>query len=85
VSARVEGWDPATLSVEGYKAMLAAQNEVCAICLGVDIDRRLAIDHDHETGVVRGLLCLGCNRLLGRFKDDPALFERAAAYLRRSA
>lgn len=43
--------------------------------------RALSVDHDHQTGVVRGVLCKHCNDLLGRVKDDPRYFERMAAYL----
>lgn len=43
--------------------------------------RSLSVDHDHETGVVRGVLCKHCNDLLGRIRDDPAYFLRMIAYL----
>ena len=43
--------------------------------------RALQQDHCHKTGVQRGLLCLGCNRGLGAFLDDPALMRRAAEYV----
>jgi hypothetical protein len=45
----------------------------------------LHIDHNHETGVVRGVLCTTCNTGLGQFKDNPELLEKAAAYLRGSS
>lgn len=51
----------------------------CAIC-GVDLD--LVIDHDHETGQVRGALCRQHNAALGQFGDDVKLLERAVMYLR---
>lgn len=54
---------------------------VCAICGGIDEHRSLAMDHCHETGVVRGALCMGCNTGLGQFKDNPGLLRKAVAYL----
>lgn len=66
-----------------YDAMLAAQGGVCAICRGLCIQyERLCVDHDHETGAVRGLLCIRCNRGLGLFRDDPTLLIQASDYIR---
>jgi hypothetical protein len=41
----------------------------------------LHVDHDHETGAIRGLTCFRCNQALGAFGDDPTVLRRAAAYL----
>lgn len=69
-----------------YNALLVKQDYKCAICGRADSGskrtRRLAVDHDHSTGVVRGLLCDNCNRAIGLFKDDPNSLQRAASYLR---
>ncbi len=66
-----------------YEALLLRQNGACAICdTRPSSAKHLAIDHDHVTGKIRGLLCTGCNWALGRFKDDPARFDAAARYLR---
>src|SRR5438445_9289465 len=61
------------LSKEEYDAMSEYQRGVCAICGKEPTDgERLAVDHDHATGRVRGLLCRGCNTGLGHFTDDPS-------------
>jgi hypothetical protein len=71
---------------EEYDAMLRAQGGVCALCGDPPSDRqRLAVDHDHETGQLRGLLCLQCNTALGRLGDTAGAFERVMAYLRGAA
>ncbi len=65
-----------------YAELYAAQGGKCAICQrATGATRRLAVDHCHATGEVRGLLCKFDNRLLGIARDDPAFFLRAAAYL----
>lgn len=73
------------ISTRQYNAILAAQGGVCAICGRRPSKRRLAVDHDHHTGVVRGLLCAsgdyGCNKGLGYFNDDVEILRRAVAYL----
>ena len=46
-------------------------------------NKRLYIDHDHETGKVRGLLCLQCNTALGLLKDNPKVLKKALKYLTR--
>lgn len=77
------------LSVEDYEALLAEQGGRCAICgrppRGVHRGGRpqvLAVDHDHVTGRVRGLLCSPCNSALGRLGDTPEALERVLGYLR---
>ena len=63
-----------------YKEMLESQGGVCAIC-GAMPKGRLAVDHDHATGQVRGLLCSPCNVALGFLRDDPIRLKAAIAYL----
>jgi fructose-1,6-bisphosphatase len=54
------------ITLAEYDQMLEDQHGICAICGGVNPDgKRLAVDHDHETGKVRGLLCTSCNTRLG--------------------
>jgi hypothetical protein len=75
------------VSTDRYQEMLAKQNGLCAICQKPETVVRqkrllaLAIDHDHVTKKIRGLLCSNCNQGLGRFKDNPSLLIAAAGYL----
>ena len=74
------------LTPEEYDEMFAAQEGKCAICKrvpsGNGVDRHnLVVDHDHDTGKVRSLLCDFCNRGLGIFRDSPDDLIAAAAYL----
>jgi hypothetical protein len=70
-------------------AIIARLNEqaACEICGITDLGDRyksLCIDHNHQTKRFRGLLCTNCNQSIGKFKDDPSLLLKAAAYLSRS-
>ena len=71
-----------------YKNLLKEQNNVCAICKSPEIRKRksgvlydLAVDHNHKTGKVRGLLCKNCNWALGQLKDNPNFLIDAHFYL----
>jgi hypothetical protein len=68
---------------EEYDRMFAEQNGVCKICKEPEfhMGRLLSVDHCHETGKVRGLLCNSCNRGIGLFVDDPERLRKAATYL----
>lgn len=73
------------MSLGEYEAMSVAQAGVCAICSEpCPTGKRLAVDHDHVSGRVRGLLCASCNNGLGRFRDDVDRLQRAADYLARA-
>lgn len=83
------------ITLAEYDRLLDAQNGVCVICgnppalaLGLRSRRqgravrpRLVVDHDHETGEVRGLLCTPCNRGIGFLNDDPKRVRAALDYL----
>ncbi len=70
------------LSVNQYNAMLDRQAGCCAICRRkCKSNKRLAVDHDHDTGQVRGLLCAGCNTMLGHMDDSKEWLQAAIDYL----
>ena len=85
------------ITSEDYKDMMEAQGGTCAICNGKNAVRKratfgnkpftiaLAVDHNHKTGKVRGLLCNSCNTSLGKFKDDITLLKRAIEYLEETS
>lgn len=75
------------ISIEEYEAMKADQLGVCAICGKQETasNRELAVDHDHSTGAVRGLLCTNCNLGLGNLQDDPDIVRRALEYLEKTS
>ena len=72
------------LSIADYDELLEKQDGVCAICGKPETykeNQNLAVDHDHETGRVRGLLCRKCNLGIGQLQDDPSLLWKALEYL----
>jgi hypothetical protein len=70
---------------EQYEALVDRQDGLCAICRKPPGKRALHIDHNHETGAIRGLLCFECNSGLGKFGDDPELLRVALRYLGKPA
>lgn len=70
------------ISASDYLWVLDVQGGVCAICKRPPKGKRLAVDHDHKTGKVRGLLCSKCNTLLGNADDQPLILLSAVEYLR---
>lgn len=78
-------WDLYNLTQSDYDAMVERQGNACIICGEIpgENDKRLSVDHDHETGKIRGLLCNACNRAIGLFKDNPGLCREAALYLEK--
>lgn len=70
------------ITLETYDDLFTRQGGVCAICQRPPRDDiSLHVDHEHETGRVRGLLCFRCNNALGDFDDDPVRLFQALAYL----
>jgi hypothetical protein len=71
------------ITIADYEKLLEKQNNSCAICYSKtgSANKRLAVDHNHQTGIIRGLLCDECNTGLGKFKDNPSLLTNAIAYL----
>jgi len=73
------------ITIEQYNEKLQTQNFCCAICKipQVKCKKKFAVDHDHNTGQLRDLLCETCNRGLGLLKDNSKILRQAAAYLER--
>lgn len=70
------------ISLSEYEDMLVKQSGVCAICGKPEqTDRSLAVDHCHETGFVRGLLCVKCNTGMGNLGDNVEILQKAIDYL----
>jgi hypothetical protein len=74
------------ITEEQYNIRLIEQKGLCAICGKSPSEqggKALAIDHDHETGLLRGLLCDGCNKGLGLLQDSVGVLIEAVEYLKR--
>lgn len=77
------------ITPEEYRELVDLQGGRCAACgdvpSGAGHCGRLHVDHDHETGAIRGLLCVTCNQGLGQFKDSTVRLQKAIMYLQRYA
>lgn len=78
------------ITLEQYNQMLKDQNGVCAICKQPETAihqngkiKRLAVDHNHKTGQVRGLACDNCNHGIGFFKENKKILLNAINYLKQ--
>ena len=70
------------ITVVDYLDLADRQDFKCAICVNVlRMDRSTVVDHCHDTGKVRGLLCRACNSGIGQLKDNPTLLKRGARYI----
>ena len=67
-----------------WEDMAHAQGYCCAICKTKQPKKRMAVDHCHDTGKVRGLLCSSCNMALGMIKDNILIAESLIRYLKDS-
>lgn len=66
------------ITLEAYNNMLSFQSSGCAVC---GSDKKLVLDHDHNNGQVRAILCNDCNLALGRVKDNPQTLLKLVDYL----
>lgn len=75
------------VSLEWYNITLEKQNHCCAICgkNEKEFKNKLYVDHNHETGEIRGLLCVNCNAGLGSFKESTWALNKAIQYLYKNA
>ena len=75
------------ITLSEYNRMFNEQNGQCAICEihQSNLEKALAVDHDHVTGKIRGLLCSKCNLLLGQFKDRADILWKSALYINQYA
>lgn len=72
------------IDIKQYNEMVKSQDYRCAICGLYQTEKRLlVVDHCHDTGVIRGLLCHNCNVALGNFKDNVQSLENAIDYLKQ--
>ena len=75
------------ISLDQYSGMCAAQNDLCAVCERPEATwingkiKSLAVDHDHRTGKIRGLLCYSCNTTLGKVNEDVQILKNMINYL----
>lgn len=74
------------ITLDDYNALFETQKGCCAICGEHQkyFKRSFAVDHNHETGKIRGLLCSKCNTTLGNVHDDISILENAIKYLKSS-
>ena len=77
------------VTIEQYDLMFKCQDGVCAICHKPEprhyngVRMRLAVDHNHDTGEARQLLCSKCNFVIGLAQEDPDILEKAVSYLNK--
>jgi len=74
------------ITLDEYNNLLELQDHSCKICLNHEstFTKKLAVDHCHSTGKIRGLLCDNCNRSIGMLKDSIEILQNAINYLKKS-
>ncbi len=81
---RKQGLKKYGITIDQYEDLLIKQNGVCAICHQTcKTGTRLAVDHNHITGKIRGLLCTNCNRGIGMFQENILILKSAIQYLNK--
>jgi len=88
ITNKENGWKNAgikNMSYEKYLLMLDKQSNLCDICgkHQNEFKRNFDVDHNHDTGKARGLLCTPCNSGMGKLKDSVEMLERAIKYLKK--
>lgn len=71
------------ITIEQYELLAKNGCNICKRTIIAKNKTRMCVDHDHETGKIRGILCNHCNRFLGAFKDRIDLIEKAIEFVRR--
>lgn len=72
------------ITLAEFEEMIRRQDDKCAICEDpLPAGRNSHLDHNHQTGKIRGILCAHCNRSLGGFKECPRRLQAAIDYLRK--
>ena len=69
------------ITKEKYKELMVISGNKCMICQSSPTNKSLHVDHCHSTGILRGILCHGCNTALGLFRDDVSVLNSAIDYL----
>lgn len=70
------------INLDQYEILAEVQNHRCKICNKPEMGKALAVDHNHGTGKIRGLLCQNCNMGLGKFQDSVEFLSEAIKYLK---
>jgi hypothetical protein len=82
-NSHYRAWRRFGVTAAQYNEMYSSQNGRCAICLGEENNKRLSVDHCHQSGNVRGLLCSNCNLGIGKLQENTDNLLRAIDYLSR--